>query len=358
MNTWELSKPQDAPCIFFMNPEKFQRVKFEFPFKIDKFDMVVIDEVSKFKDSQNLRSKNLQAITKNCEYVMGMTATPYCGNDIRSLFSQIHVINFGYVSKNLTGFIHEYMYYPTSPFALGRPPVPLAVNGADVLLRKKIDEITVRIKGYETKGTELINIKVTLSSEQLEFYDALRNSDNTLPSGLGNFTSLSQVKFQKLSQITAGGLYLNNSDNPLLFHNEKWDHIQKIIKESQGGVIICYTYKFELLMIAEKLPNAVVLSSSIVDQWNKGEIPILVANSKSGGHGLNLQFGGHTIIWLSLPQSVEDYYQMCHRLDRRGQQHVVKNYVLSFSSTVEWSTFNKIKRGIIINEQWMRSEDE
>lgn len=97
-----------------------------------------------------------------------------------------------------------------------------------------------------------------------------------------------------------------------------------------------YTYKHDLERLQKAFPQARVLRrAEDVEAWNRGEVPMLLAHPDSAGHGLNLQAGGHIIVWFGLTWSLEKYQQANARLYRQGQQHGVVIHHLVACDTID-----------------------
>ena len=102
-------------------------------------------------------------------------------------------------------------------------------------------------------------------------------------------------------------------------------------------MLVFYRFKAELEELLSTLPAGVVHTSDekgVFDAWNRGEIPVLAAHPASIGHGLNLQHGGHTIVWTTLPWSTEEWEQANKRLSRQGQKHPVTIHRVMADDTI------------------------
>jgi SNF2 family DNA or RNA helicase len=121
------------------------------------------------------------------------------------------------------------------------------------------------------------------------------------------------------------------------FSTHKFDLLADLLDENQrANTIVVYNYKEELAELKRRYPQAKTLDDySAVEDWNAGQVELLLLHPKSAGHGLNLQFGGARIAWLSLPWSLELYEQTIGRLHRSGQTQEVWNYVLLTNKTVD-----------------------
>jgi hypothetical protein len=148
------------------------------------------------------------------------------------------------------------------------------------------------------------------------------------------------VQSGKLCQIAAGGLYDN--DGGLAYgNNVKLAPLINLIENIRDNVIVVYQYKFELMALQGMYPDAPVLGDGnkvgpeLIEQWSNGEHPVLLMHPRSAAHGLNLQYGSHTLIHLSPCWGADPWAQTLGRLRRRGQEHVVNRYIFMTLGTVE-----------------------
>ena len=121
------------------------------------------------------------------------------------------------------------------------------------------------------------------------------------------------------------------------FSTHKFDRLDELLEENQhANTLIAYTYQEELAQLRQRYPKAQTLDDErAVERWNAGEIELLLVHPKSAGHGLNLQFGGCKIVFLSLPWSLELYEQTIGRLRRSGQRHDVWCYIMLTNKTID-----------------------
>ena len=143
------------------------------------------------------------------------------------------------------------------------------------------------------------------------------------------------VVTQKLQQLAGGFVY--GADGAEWLSDHKFEMLDDILEENQhDNTIIVYNYKEELAELKRRYPQLSTMDDeNVVDKWNKGELELLALHPKSAGHGLNLQFGGNKIIFLSLPWSLELYEQTIGRLHRSGQTKEVWCYVVICNKTID-----------------------
>lgn len=123
-------------------------------------------------------------------------------------------------------------------------------------------------------------------------------------------------------------------------HDAKLDALEEIAEANPGQpLLVFYSYKHDLERIKTRFADAVVLNegdtSEIISRWNRGEIPMLLCHPASAGHGLNLQEGGHIIVWFGLTWSLELYQQANARLYRQGQEHSVIVHHIVCEDTID-----------------------
>ena len=303
----------------------------EFP-----FDMVVIDESSSFKNPQSKRFKALRKVRPLIKRIVELTGTP-APNSLMDLWSQLYILDRG---ERLGRTLGEYrrLY-----FHEGASNGHIIYNwkllkDADRLIYKKISDICVSMtsKDYLELPPVISNvIKVTLPPKVLAEYirferDLIINIDDTKL-----VASSAGVLVNKLLQFANGAV--NDSAGLVQeVHTAKLDVLAEILDTVHTPVLIFYWYQHDLERLQKKFPLAAILKSAEdIKRWNAGQTAILLAHPASAGHGLNLQYGGHTIIWFSLTWSLELYQQANKRLHRIGQCQTVTIHHLVASETID-----------------------
>ncbi len=300
------------------------------------FDMVIIDELSSFKNHQSKRFKALMKVRPKAKRIVGLTGTP-TGNGLMDLWAEFRLLDMG---KRLGRFIGQYRNDYFSPdkrngqIIFSYKPLP----NAEEAIYKRISDITISMKSTDhLKMPELINSEypVWLSSTERKTYEELkRDLVIQLPSGdvtAANAAALSG----KLCQMANGAAYTDTSE-ALLIHDRKLDALEDLIEAANGKpVLIAYWFRHDLERISSRLQHLKVQfaqldTSDSIKKWNAGELPVALIHPSSAGHGLNLQSGGSTLIWFGLTWSLELYQQTNARLWRQGQtdktvviQHIV-----------------------------------
>ena len=157
----------------------------------------------------------------------------------------------------------------------------------------------------------------------------------------------------KLRQFIQGGLYTGDPKiKPRLWesvHKLKLDALKEIVETASGQSILCaIQFKFELEMIRKEYPDVPVIAGGTknadanryISAWNRGDIPLLLCHPLSLSHSVNLQTGGHILLWFGLTWSLEQFLQLNRRLRRQGQEsdHVIFHYLL-IKHTIDEAVF-------------------
>jgi SNF2 family DNA or RNA helicase len=142
----------------------------------------------------------------------------------------------------------------------------------------------------------------------------------------------------KLSQFANGAIY-DDDHNVHEIHNEKLDKLAEIVEAANGdSVLVFYQYRHDIIRIKKKLKSyrvEVYENEKQLMDWNAGKIEVLLAHPASTAYGLNMQQGGHYIVWFGTGWNLELYQQANARLHRQGQEHPVVVYRLLCSGTVD-----------------------
>lgn len=312
------------------------------------FDMVVIDELSSFKNHQSRRFKALKMVRHRIERIVGLTGTP-APNSLIDLWAQIYLLDGG---ERLGRFIGRYREAFFTAQIL--PSVGIAYKyklkpGADQVIYKRISDICISMQSadYVTLPERVDNvINVEMDEKERKLYDEMER-DMVLKVDLDTITASSAaVVTGKLLQMANGGIY-DDSGTAYTIHNRKLDALEDIIEGACGKpVLVYYGYRFDLERIRERLGSKaeVLKDEKTIERWNRGEIEVLLAHPDSAGHGLNLQAGGHILVWYGLTWSLEKYQQACARLHRQGQQESVIIHHIICRNTVDENVMKALER--------------
>lgn len=304
-----------------------------------KWDMLIIDELSSFKNNQAERFKALRKVRPLISRVVGLTGTPN-PNGLMDLWAQIFLLDQGERLEKTIGRYRQLYFRPgkgDGHVVYEWIPLP----GAQELITKKIEDITVSMRSadYLQLPERIDNeIKVQLPVEALWKYKRLEQA-RILELQEETVTAASAAAVMgKLLQMSGGAVYTDEGDF-VHIHDEKIKALKDIIDTSGEPVLVFYGYRHErtrLLEAFKKLAPRELNTEQDITDWNAGKIKMLLAHPASVGYGLNLQAGGHIIVWYSLPWSLELYQQANARLYRQGQtEAVVINHLIAVGTADE-----------------------
>lgn len=291
------------------------------------YDMVVIDELSSFKSNQSQRFKALRTVMPLVKRVVGLTGTP-TPNGYMDLWSEIYLLDAG---QRLGKTIGEYRERYFRPGMHNGYTVYnwILREGQDKVIQEKIEDICVSMKAedYLTMPERIDNrIEVVLSGKEFETYKKLEKEKILEITEDSAIVAPSAAAIaNKLLQLANGSVY-DNAGNVVKIHERKLDALEEILDCNQEPVLVFYNFKHDLDALLErfKVLNPRILDTGKdIEDWNAGNIRLLLAHPASVGHGLNIQAGGHIIVWYGLTWSLELYQQANARLYRQGQKNAV-----------------------------------
>lgn len=303
------------------------------------FEILVIDELSSFKNPSAKRFKALKKILYRTERVIGLTGTP-APNNLLDLWSQIFLLDQGKRLERYVTHYKERYFYPA--YGSGHIVYKWELkDGSEDAIYRKIDDIAISMKAKDyldlPKRTDNI-IEVHLPKKAMREYDELEKELLLEYDEGQDVVALNSAALAgKLMQMANGTVY-DEDKNEIEVHSAKLDELDRIIEDSQGEpVLVFYHYKHDLKRLRARFKDAEVMNieDDTAARWNRGEIPILLAHPQSAGHGLNLQAGGHIIVWYSMTWALELYQQANARLDRQGQTKPVIVHHLVAKDTVD-----------------------
>ncbi len=302
------------------------------------FDMVVIDELSSFKSSKAQRFRALKKVRKYIKRIVGLTGTP-SPNGLLDLWSQVYLLDEGKaLGKTLSSYRETY-FNPGRRGPQGIVYDWTPKEGAEEAIYKRLDElcISMRSEDYLDLPERLfIRQELDLPKTAKDMYRQLQR-DTLLPFADGDVDAgTAAILTNKLLQMATGAVYDENG-NVKQIHDAKLDKLEQLIEEANGQpVLLFYNYKHERDRIKARFPYAVeIKDDGAIARWDAGQVPILLANPASAGHGLNLQFGGHIIIWFSPTWNYEFFDQANKRLHRPGQTESVLIHILIARGTMD-----------------------
>ena len=215
--------------------------------------------------------------------------------------------------------------------------------GADEQIYQRISDITISMKALDYLSLpECISVQhqVEMSGTERKLYDQLK-TDLIIPTDDGDIDAANAASLSnKLLQMANGAVYDENKEARVI-HSRKLEMLDDLIEAANGqSVLIAYWYKHDRERIMAHLraggydPHDIKTSEDIT-LWNSGELPVALIHPASAGHGLNIQSGGHILIWFGLTWSLELYQQTNARLWRQGQSEVVTIHHIITKDTVD-----------------------
>ena len=308
------------------------------------FDVLVIDELTSFKSSKSNRFKAMRMATPTAKRVIGLTGTP-APNGLIDLWAQMYCIDMGQrLGKSVTKYRETYFDVYNRNGITVRCDIK---KGYDVVIHNKIADICLSMQAKDyLQLPDLINhtIKVQLSTATMRAYHkferekVLQFQDEHQGETANVLAQSAAGLMNKLSQFANGAIY-DEDRNVHNVHDEKLDRLAEIIEAANGSsVLVFYQYKHDAARIAEKFKGyrvKVYTDEKQLIEWNAGQVDILLAHPASTAFGLNMQDGGHYIVWFGTGWNLELYQQANARLHRQGQQYPVQVYNLVCSGTVD-----------------------
>lgn len=310
------------------------------------YDMVIVDELSSFKNHKSKRFKALMKVRPFIKRIVGLTGTP-SSNGLMDLWAEFKLLDQG---KRLGRFISQYRLNYFVPdkrngeIIYSYKPLP----GAEDAIYQQISDITISMKSSDhLKMPELISTEydVLLSEDERKRYEELK-SELALQLHGDEITAANAATLTgKLAQLSNGAVY--SDDGKIIeFHNRKLDALEDIIEAANGKpLLIAYWFRHDLERIRKRFDVREIKSSKDITDWNAGQIPVGLIHPASAGHGLNLQDGGSTIVWFGLTWSLELYQQTNARLWRQGQKSrtVVIQHIVT-ADTIDGQILNALRR--------------
>lgn len=311
------------------------------------FDMLVIDELSTFKNSDSQRFKILKKQMPLVDRFVGLTGTP-APNNLIDIWSQMYLIDGGERLGNYKTHFRQAYFYPTHQISDNVFNWELR-NGADDAIYDKISDVTVSIKSEDflEMPERIDNVQeVKLSKKERAVYDQLKADmvieDEADPNkDIEALTSATLT--QKLLQLSNGAVYTLDGTYKTI-HDKKLERLDEIIEEAQGKpILLFYSFKHDKERILERYDFAEELKGDYMARWNNGDIKLLIAHPASAGHGINLQYGGSIAVWFGLTWNLEHYEQANARLFRQGQTETTVIHHIMTENSVDQDVYKGLQ---------------
>ncbi|MCH1940012.1 DEAD/DEAH box helicase [Holdemania massiliensis] len=313
------------------------------------FDMVVVDELSSFKNPKSQRFKALKKLSPLFKRFVGLTGTPAPRN-LMDLWSELYLIDRGErLGKTMRAYQQRYFVPGRRNGYVVYDYIP--IDGAERQIYDRISDVCMSMTAADwlqlpdridlTREIQLpTSVMAAYRRFEREKYLELMDGDNPL------LAANAGVLAGKLTQFSNGAVYLeDHSWQPI--HDCKLDELEQLIEEANGqSVMVFYNFKHDFQRLIDRFaayePRMIKNADDIAD-WNAGKIQLLLAHPASMGHGLNLQDGGHIVIWFGLTWDLEIYQQANARLHRQGQQQSVRIYHIICKGTVDEDILRRLQ---------------
>lgn len=346
------------------------------------FGMVILDEAQAFKSNRSRRFKALAKVRPQIWRLIELTGTP-TPNGLLDLWALIYLLDQG-ARLGSTMTIYRNSWFNANQYVNGRPVKWNPVTGASDMIYRRISDITISFNNLGSRIPQVIfnDVPVYLDDDERAIYKEMLN-EQVLAFSDGELTSVDDltddpvdysdtsttaapkdvtasgehvaeavnaaVLQAKLSQLASGAIYVDKTHDYVEVHTKKIDALLSVIENTPGPVLVAYHFKSDLDMIMKYLPEAGVEatpfdgSPGMVNDWNARKIPVMLVQPASAGHGLNLQYGGSTLVWYTLPWSLEEYLQTNARLARQGQAQPVIIHHLLCQGTIDSRILRALK---------------
>lgn len=309
------------------------------------FDAVVFDELTRLKNPSGARFKAFYKVIDQFAIRWGLTGS-FTSNGLEDVFGQCKIVNEKLLGRSKGAFMQQHFILVNRDYGDWMPK-----KGALQTVMQKIKPATYLLEPGDYSDTlPPLNV-VEVRSEMDMVHYAKMKRDFVVEFG-GDERAIAAnaaVVTGKLQQMSSGFVYQTEKQaliqpgrfaikqTAIWFSSHKFDRLDELLEENQhANTIVAYMYQEELAELKRRCPQTVTLDdANAIERWNRGEVELLAVHPKSAGHGLNLQYGGAHIVFLSLPWSLELYEQTIGRLHRSGQTQIVWCYIMMTNKTVD-----------------------
>ena len=300
------------------------------------FTGIVFDELTKLKNPSGKRFKHLLKILDQFKIRWGLTGS-FTSNGLEDVFGQCKVVDQKLLGKSKGAFLQQYFHCINRDYGQWEP---LSQALPKVMERIKPATYVLEPGEYKDKLPPLHVVEIVRDLEDYEVYQEMKR-EFVVHLGQTIVAPTAAAMTQKLQQLAGGFIY--GPEGPSWVSMHKYEALFDLLEENQrDNTIIVYNYQEELAELKRQFNVSTIDEPDAIDRWNAGKIELLAIHPKSAGHGLNLQFGGNKIVFMSLPWSLELYEQTIGRLHRSGQTRDVWCYILAGNETIDERIFDAL----------------
>lgn len=294
------------------------------------FDGVVFDELTKLKNPSGARFKALHKVLDS-PVRWGLTGS-FTSNGLEDVFGQCKIIDQNLLGRSKGAFMQQYFIENRRPDFTEWTPRPGALEA--VMKRIRPATFVLEPGEYKDKLPPCHMVEIRVDMQDRKPYETMKKDFVVELADAQAIALNAAVVTQKLQQMASGFVY-TPAPHWLGFH--KFNALDDLLDENQhANTIVVYQYQEELAELRRRYSQLVTLDDdNAIGRWNAGSVRLLAVHPKSAGHGLNLQHGGHHMVFLSLPWSLELYEQTVGRLHRSGQSRDVWVYLLMAKDSVD-----------------------
>lgn len=321
------------------------------------YPIVVLDEAQSFKTYNSARFKALKKVRPYIQRLIELTGTP-SPNGLMDLWSQIYLLDEGErLGRTITAYRNRF-FYP-GMIVNGYPVKWTPKPGAEQEIYGLISDLVISMKNTALTLPPLTmdNVYVHMEPKEKKLYDEMKKEYVlSLKTGVAEddvvdvIAANAAVLSAKLRQMASGALYIDDAHNYRIIHRRKLEHVAYLLRCTSSPVIIAYHFQTDKIMLETYLTSLGFDvqpfdgSAGMIRAWNAGQIPVMLLQPASAGHGLNLQEGGHTLIWYTIPWSLEEYQQTNARLYRQGQTDPVVIHHILTKGTIDEQVLKAIDK--------------
>jgi SNF2 family DNA or RNA helicase len=308
------------------------------------FDGIVFDELTRLKNPSGKRFKALLDKLDRCRVRWGLTGS-FTSNGLEDVFGQCKVVDQALLGRAKGAFLQQYFVCINRDFGQWEPRA-----GALEQVMERIKPSTFVLEPGEYSDTlpPLHTVELRCDLDDREPYEKMKR-DFLVTFGNDQIVALNAAAVATKLQQMASGFVYDTTSTPVAggkfhvkqsahwFSSHKFDRLDELLAENQhANTLVVYNYKEELAELQRRYPQSQTIDDDrAIERWNAGQIELLLVHPKSAGHGLNLQYGGSKVVFVSLPWSLELFEQTVGRLHRSGQAHDVWCYVLIGNKTID-----------------------
>lgn len=335
----------------------YDAVEWFLKYKLWNFDLIIIDEVSEFKNETTKRYEKIKSVCSKAKKIISLTSEPI-QNELADLWSEVYLLDRGVrLERSRQEFVEKYFFRIQTSQGKGYYLEPK--QGAKKAICKKISDICF-VRNDENwrsrAGVISGEIYVDLNSIEYSKYCWMQDEMCIAMKKSGKIEVKNKIELStKLFQMANGAVY-DDSQKVICIHDRKLDALKEIFRLFPSkNILIAYWFLHDKKRIMSRYSEAKAIEQmKDIEEWNQNKIRIGLIHPSMGGSDIRLYKGGNVLVWFSLTWSLHLYQRMIWRMTSDFEQKLYVEHIVT-RNTIDEKIYKGLKKKNINQQEMMNA---